>query len=41
MMQHSLILDNCLHPQDVGANTVRPRAINNRPYGFYRGFCGF
>jgi hypothetical protein len=22
----------CLHPADVGAHSVRPRAINDRPY---------
>ena len=34
MMQHSLDLHKYLHPADVGAVTDRPRAIDNRPYGF-------
>ena len=36
MMQHALKLWICLHPADVGAVNDRPRAIDNRPYGFYR-----
>jgi len=40
-MQHALKLCNCLHLVDVGAVIDRPRAIDNRPYGFYRGFCAF
>ena len=36
MMQHALKLCNCLHLVDVGAVIDRPRAIDNRPYGFYR-----
>ena len=35
MMQHALKLWIRLHPQDVGAVIDRPRAICNRPYGFY------
>ena len=41
MMQHALKLCKCLHLVDVGAVIDRPRAINNRPYGFYRGFFVF
>ena len=36
MMQHALKLWNCLRSMDVGALIERPRAINNRPYQFYR-----
>ena len=35
MMQHSLLLWNCLHPRDVGAAIDRLRAISNRPYEFH------
>ena len=41
LLQHSLILCTFLHPADVGALVERPRAIDNRPYGFYRRFCVF
>ena len=41
MMQHALKLCNRLHLVDVGAVIDRPRAINNRPYGFYREFFVF
>ena len=39
--QHALESWYCLHPADVGAVIDRPRAINNRPYEFYRGFYAF
>ena len=35
MLQHALKLCKLLRPADVGADTIRPRAINNRPYEFY------
>ena len=41
MMQHALKLCNYLHLVDVGAVNDRPRAIDNRPYGCYRGFYVF
>ena len=41
ILQHALILCRCLHLQDVGAVSDRPRAIINRPYKFYRRFCVF
>ena len=43
MMQHSLALCKYLHLVAVGADNIRPRAINNRPYEFYCSyfvFCG-
>ena len=36
MLQHSLKLCIHLHPVDVGADIIRPRATKRRPYGFYR-----
>ena len=36
MMQYALKFWIYLHPADVGAVIDRPRAIDNRPYGFYR-----
>ena len=41
MLQQSLKLWKCLYFVDVGADSIRPRAIDNRPYGFYRRFCVF
>ena len=35
MLQHSLKLCIRLHPVDVGADIIRPRATNSRPYRFY------
>ena len=32
--QHARTMRKCLHPADVGAVRDRPRAIDNRPYGF-------
>ena len=40
-LQHSIFLCNCLYSVNVGADNIRPRAINNRPYEFYRRFCVF
>ena len=39
-MQHSFLC-KCLHSVDVGAVIDRPRAINNRPYEFYRSISIF
>ncbi len=36
MLQHSQLLCTYLHPADVGANCVRPRATKRRPYNFKR-----
>ena len=41
MLQHAFKLWECLHPADVGAHTERPRAINNRSYGFYHSISVF
>ena len=41
MKQHALKLWEFLHPQDVGADNIRPRAIDNRPYGFFIRLCVF
>ncbi len=38
MMQHALKLYGCLHPADVGADIIRPRATDSRPY---KSFCYF
>ena len=35
-LQHTLNLWRNLRPADVGAVTDRPRAIDNRPYKYYR-----
>ena len=35
-MQHALSFWSWLRPVDVGALIERPRAIDNRPYEFYR-----
>ena len=40
-MQCALKLCICLHPVDVGADNIRPRAIYNRPYRSYRRFYAF
>ena len=36
MLQHSLKLCICLYVVDVGADIIRPRATNSRPYEFFR-----
>ena len=41
MLQQSLKLWKCLYLVDVGEDIIRPRAIDNRPYEFYRRFCVF
>ena len=41
MKQHALKTHKYLHPADVGADMIRPRATNSRPYGFYCSFFAF
>ena len=36
IMQQPLKLWKCLYSADVGALIERPRAVDNRPYEFYR-----
>ena len=40
-MQHALKLCKYLRPGDVGADIIRPRAADCRPYGFYQQFAEF
>ena len=40
-LQHALKLCIYLYSENVGAVIGRPRAIENRPYGFYRRICEF
>ena len=40
-MQQTLNLWKYLHPADVRADIIRPRALNERPYEFYRRVCVF
>ena len=35
ILQHAQNLYNHLRSADVGADIIRPRAIDNRPYNFY------
>ena len=41
MLRHALKLCDCLHPADVGADRIRLRATNSRPYEFYWAFGVF
>ena len=34
MLQHALKLYRCLHFADVGADIIRPRATDSRPYKY-------